>query len=78
MQTENNRISWGLVIILDIIQASLFYYFCDLYISKVEKTSSTETIVVLDFESPSKFWGFRIAYQLRGVRGWDFHCYASG
>ena len=29
--------------VLDIIQTPSFYYFCDLYISEVEKTESTET-----------------------------------
>ena len=48
--------------VLDIIQTPSFYYVCDLYISEVEKTNSTET--ALNLESPSKFWGFRITYRL--------------
>ena len=44
------------------VSVILFFYFCDLYISEVEK--QTPLKLVLDFESPSKFWGFRIIYRL--------------
>ena len=58
--------------VLDIIQASLFYYFCDLYISKVEKTSNTETsfrfwisLQILGFPNylPTS-WGTRVGLPL--------------
>lgn len=48
--------------VLDIIQTPSFYYFWDLYISKVEKQTALK--LVLAFESPSKFWGFQITYRL--------------
>ena len=42
--------------VYDIIQTSLFYYFCDLYISEVEKIISTETCF--------RFW---ISLQILGL-----------
>ena len=50
--------------VYDIIQTSLFYYFCDLYNYFWGRKNQSALKLVLDFESPSKFWGFRITYRL--------------